>query len=329
MVENTQTPNNESGKEEAKMTTTTDKKTTFADLLRRYEQQARTPHTDAYTTALTDLATAIAYSVLKKCIATSQNKALLDVRRSIARDTAMLDNINYASANAYTMEYTADGDTEQKTVDRDLADALAKLTRQSLGGGLDLVNDAIVAILAETKKSTDASDGWLERPYTVRRLKRKVWIKVEDSADGWETVDTTPIRETYQAVRRAINASRAMQTDPRNGYTYLADIATDEESGAEDVVYRRLPKYADLGGHVVDANGKETAYTGDEQTVADMDDIVARLDLTARQTKVLQLRLCGYGKKAIATYLGISASSVATLLRRIRDRATEIGLVPD
>lgn len=329
MVENTQTPNNESGKEEAKMTTTTDKKTTFADLLRRYEQQARTPHTDAYTTALTDLATAIAYSVVKKCIDVSQNRTLIDIRRSIARDTATLDKIDYASQNAYATGYNDDGDMVQVTADRDLSSALDRLLRQTLGDGLDIVNDAVVAILDATRNADTAADGWLERPYTVRRLKRKVWIKVEDSADGWETVDTTPIRETYQAVRRAINASRAMQTDPRNGYTYIADMVADADSDNAETIYRRMPKYADIGGHVMDYNGRDTAYTADDQTAADMDDIVARLDLTARQTKVLQLRLCGYGKKAIATYLGISASSVATLLRRIRDRATEIGLVPD
>lgn len=75
--------------------------------------------------------------------------------------------------------------------------------------------------------------GFMQSPYKERRLKKKVWIKKDDSINGWETVETTPIQETYKAVRREIEHSRAMSTDARNGYSYLEDIAHDSETGEE------------------------------------------------------------------------------------------------
>lgn len=297
----------------------------FATLLTNYN----TDPTNA--TALTDLATAVAYSVLKKCIDTSQNKTLVAVRQSIARDLATLDRIAYATENATAIEYNADGERVEKIKDKDLYNALNTLCGQSFGDGLDLVNDAVVAILDETAKQRDrdpdkATD--LERPYTVRRLKRKVWIKTAESVNGWETVTTTPIQEIYKAVRRAIDQRRATQTDPRNGYTYIADISIDPETDTDTVIYRRFGKYADIGGYATDYNGKETFYTADTETVKDLDDLVAQLNLTTKQAKVLQLRQSGYGYKAISTYLGITQRAVAKTVQAIQVKAVAIGLTP-
>lgn len=297
----------------------------FATLLTDYN----TDPTNA--TALTNLATAVAYSVLKKCIDTSQNKTLVAVRQSIARDLATLDRIAYATENATAIEYNADGERVEKIKDKDLYNALNTLCGQSFGDGLDLVNDAVVAILDETAKQRDrdpdkATD--LERPYTVRRLKRKVWIKTAESVNGWETVTTTPIQEIYKAVRRAIDQSRAIQTDPRNGYTYIADISIDPETDTDTVIYRRFGKYADIGGYATDYNGKETFYTADTETVNNLDTLVASLNLTTREAKILQLRLSGYGYKAIATYMGITVDNAKRCGQRLRQKATAKGLTP-
>lgn len=317
------------------MKTTTENR--FTPLLRGYEQQAlnrqQTPEAEkAYTKALTDLATSVAYAVLKKCIDVSQNKALVQIRQSIAKDTRALEQIEYASNNAYETTYTADGESTQTVKDKDCKQALEKLCAECFGDGLDLVNDAIVAILHETTKQIEREPEQpinLERPYTVRRLRRKVWIKTADSVNGWETVETTPIQEVYKAVRRSINNSRAMQADPRNGYSYIEDYATDSESGTEERIYNRLPKYADLGGYATDFNGACTFYTVDGQTVLDIDKLVGDMNLSARQAKVLQLRLCGYGHRAIGTYLGIDHSNVVRVCRQIQVKAVEIGLNPD
>lgn len=312
-------------------TATTDtRQATFSALLERYATASVDTTTDAYATALTDLATAVAYSVLKKCIDTGYNKTLVEVRHELTRDRQTLATISHCSEHATRLTYNEDGDLTQETIDSDCKKALGDLARQTLGDGLDLVNDAILAIMQETARQTGNGETIdLERPYEVRRLKRKVFIKKEDTVNGWETVETTPIREIYKAVRRSINTSRAAATDPRNGYSYLEDMATDTETGTTETVYRRMPKYADLGGYACDFNGACTLYSVDAETVKDVDTLVTSMNLTKKQAQVLTLRQSGYGYKAIATYLGVTQRAVAKTVEAIQKKAVAIGLTPD
>lgn len=302
-------------------TATADSRKDFATVLAKFETAYTTGTGEQFTDALQEVAMAVSYSVLKKCIDVSQNEQLLDVRRSIARDKNTLNNIEYSSSKAYKTVYTADGDTERQTADASYRDAYNKLTQQTLGDGLDLVNTAIVALLEQCKKVDTSKPAFLEQPYTVRRLKKKVWIKEADSVGGWETVETTPIQEVYKAVRREIEHSRAMSTDARNGYTYLESISTDSETGTEETIYRRMAKYADLGGYATDFNGACTFYSADTATVQDTDEIIDSLELTAKQAKVLQLRMSGYGYKAIASYLGVTQRAVAKTCGLIQKKA--------
>lgn len=307
-----------------------ERQATFSALLERYASESKDTTTDAYTTALTDLATAVAYSVLKKCIDTGYNETLVEVRHELTRDKQTLTNIAHCSEYSTRLTYNEDGDMTQVTVDTDCRKALTDLARQSLGDGLDLVHEAVLAIMQETARQTASGEPVdLERPYEVRRMKRKVYIKMEDTVNGWETVETTPIREIYKAVRRAINLSRAASTDPRNGYSYIEDIATDTETGASETVYRRLPKYADLGGYACDFNGACTLYSVDAETVKDVDTLVASMNLTKKQAQVLTLRQSGYGYKAIATYLGVTQRAVAKTVEAIQKKAVAIGLTPN
>lgn len=305
--------------------TTTESRNTFADLIATYNADPRNADT------LQALATACAYSVLKKCIDTSGNTVLVKARQSIAHDTATQRRTTYANANAYETTYNADGDPVRKVKDKDLSAAFNDLCAETYGDGYDLVQDAIVAILDETAKQADRDPDQitdLARPYTVRRLKRKVWIKTAESVNGWETVTTTPIQEVYKAVRRAIQASRAVQTDPRNGYTYIDDISNDPESDADAVIYRRFGKYADIGGYIADINGKETAYTADETTAADLDMLIESLNLSKQQANIIALRLSGYGYKAIATRYGVRPDNIRNQLKRIQAKAAAAGLQP-
>lgn len=341
------------------MKTTTENKTTFADLLRRYETQAAgQTNSTAYATALTDLATAVAYSVLRKVIDPTRNAksdrpsdsginpALIALRNDLTRDRAYLARLDYATNGATRIGFNADGDPVQEVVDKDLCKAASALCRGSLGDGLDLVNDAVVCILAETEKARERAGGalpaaFMEHPYNVRRLKRKVWIKTENSVGGWETVDTTPIQEVYKAVRRSVQSSRHVQTDPRNGYTYIADLAIDPETGDGSTIYRRLAKYADMGsdgtteraagyipGQPAGLDGRPTDYSADIETVETIDKRVAAMTLTDRETTVLKYRLSGYGYKAIATAMGITIDNAKRCGRRIREKATAAGLTP-
>lgn len=307
--------------------TADERQATFSALLERYATLANTTITTVqdprkeYSDALTDLATAIAYSVLKKCIDTGYNETLVTIRYELTRDRQTQVNLAHCSEHSTRLTYNEDGDMIQETIDSDCRKALTALASQSWGDGLDLVNTAIVAILEEVEKQTVRGEKVdLEKPYTVRRLKKKVWIKSADSVNGWETVETTPIREIYKAVRRAIDTSRAAATDPRNGYSYLEELATDPESGEETTIYRRLTKYADLGGYATDYNGACTLYSVDGETVADSETLVSALNLTKRQAQALKLRESGYGYKAIATYLGIRPDSVRDIFKAIQKK---------
>lgn len=308
--------------------------TNFETLLTNFCDEYRKDSTSAkFTEVTTDLATAIAYSVIRKCLdpqaksgKTSNsgcNPQLEEVKRSIYRDTNTLKNIDYSCTEAFTTVYNEDGDRQTKTKDSDYRYAYNKLTQQTLGDGLDLVNTAIVSLLDECTKVDTTTGNFLETVYTVRKLKKKVWIKVSDSVNGWETVETSPIREVYKAVRREVANNRSLNIDPSNGYLYLEDLAKDEESNEETTVYRRLNKYTDLAGNVTDFNGAVKFETVDSGSVADYDKMTEALELTARQAQVLQLRISGYGCVAIGTYLGVKEESVRSVLQTIQKKAVE------
>lgn len=171
---------------------------------------------------------------------------------------------------------------------------------------------------------------------SVRRLSRRVYIKETDSA-AYRDDETTPAQEVYRAVRRAVQESRAVQTDPRNGYTYIEDVTAD----GLDVIFYRLQKYADLGGYAHNGQagdrlpgspagftGGSSHYTADRQTVADYNAILAKLNLTDRQAEVLRLRMQGKGYKAIANYLGVTQRAIAKTVEQVQKKAVAIGLTP-
>lgn len=227
------------------------------------------------TQELTALATAVAYSVLNKCI---------DPQRKTAADRETVSDNGYNPA-------------------------LVQLKR-----GIA----AALAILEQAAEHADPAAPWLDTPYTTRRLSRRVYIRTEDSR-AYRDETTTPIQEVYRAVRQAVQDSRATQTDPRNGYTYIED----SENGLETIYYR-LHKYADLGGYNCDGN-----YTADRQTVEDYETTAARLDLTDRQAQVLRLRMQGKGYKAIATYLGVTQRAIAKTVEQVQKKALALGLTPN
>lgn len=316
-------------------TNTTATAPAFADLLRAYENAVLTDSDTA--PALLALATATAHSVLKKCIdpqrktapekETASNNgispALVAVKRGIVADLATLEKLNTASNNATALQFNKAGDLVSIVVDKNAKKAVDRIMRETLSDGLDIVNTAVVAILEMTAEHAESGTGFMETPFETRRICRKVYIKAEDTAK-WETVTTTPIQEVYRAVRREIQNSKAVQTDPRNGYLYIEDITADPDSDKTETIYRRLQKWADLGGHTCDGH-----YTADPQTLADYETIVARLNLTERQAQVLALRMRGYGYQAIATYLGVSKNGgVYNVLLKIREKCEKLGFTP-
>lgn len=318
----------------------------FAAMLRAYETAAAT---GADTAApLYTLAAACALSVLRKCIdpqrqtATQRqtisnsglSPALSAVRRDIVADLAYLEKLTAAHNAAYVLRYNADGDMVQEVADKAAEKAAAALQGETLGDGLDLVNAAAVAILEQTADHMTAAPGWMETPYTLRRIRRRVLVRADDTA-AWEEVETTPIREVYRAIRREVQNSRAMQTDPRNGYSYIEDTAADPDSNATETIYRRLHKWADLGGYTMtghyDEHGNASRggqYTTTAAAFTDYSATLAALNLTERQATIIRLRMSGCGYQAIATHLGIREDNVRLTLRRLREKCEKVGFTP-
>lgn len=328
------------------MNTTTERKT-FEALKRDFETAYAIGD---YAAELLALATAAPVSCLNKCLdpqgktATGRDTvsnsgysaALVALRRGVYRDRALLENTAAAAERATRIEYNADGDPVTVTDNADALNALNTLIGDTLTDGIDLVQVAALALLEQSAAHADGGAGWLDKPYTVRRLARKVYIKSANSA-AYRDEETTPIQEVYRAVRRAIADSRAVQTDPRNGYVYL-DALTDDG----DTVYQRLDKWVDLGG--APCNGRDYAhvvgapaaygdggghYTADRATVESYEKALAALALTDRQMTVVSLRMRGYGYKAIASYLGVTRQAVQNTLAKIQAKCEKIGFTPE
>ena len=312
----------------------------FADLMRAYET-AYTNSND-YTNELYALATACAQSVLKKCIdpqrknATDRetvsnngrNPAMIELKNGIVRDigtpdrAGYLDNLRKAHDTATAWKYNKDGYIVTEVVDKGAEKAASALQGETLSDGIDLVNTAVVAILELSADHATTTPGWMETPYNVRRLSRKVLIKSDDSAK-WEDVETSVIREVYRTIRREVQNSRAVQADPRNGYLYIEDVTADPDSTQLETIYHRLHKWADLGGYTHDGH-----YTADVQTMTDYNDVLTALNLTDRQATIVRLRMSGYGYLAIATYMGVNVKGIKIELKRLQAKCEKVGFTP-
>ena len=322
----------------SKITTTTNGGA-FEQLLKNYEiaydnRDKSNPKSEKeFADALTELATACTYSVLKKlCNAggavkedsdktTDSAKVPRQLRATLARDINALKQLKYCLDNGTAQLIDENGNTVIKIIDKDLYNGGNKLASQTLDDGLELLHTAVIAILDETKKHN--SD--LTTEYTKHQLNKKVWIKLEDSKNGWTDTATTSIREVYKAIRREVSNNRSIQIASHK-YAYIDDIVNDGKGNTEKI-YRRLNRHTALD-EVYNSNGAVTSITADNKTVFDIDMIMDKLELSKRESQILQLRLAGYGYKAIGTYLGVKSGTAQRTMHRIQAKAIKIGLKP-
>lgn len=298
-------------KEDADSTTTDYNHSRFHTLIEEYE---RAYLQGEYAEQLNTLATAIAYSVLKKLYDPNARKGgnsgcnplMKQLSAGVTADRAMANVI--AIANAVN-------DTDGKGAD--VPDAVLKTV---MSDGSELVSTAIDAVLTQTSKYCNGNLGWMTTPVTEKKLSKRVYIRLEDSAAYAET-ETIPIKECFRAVRRQVAQSAVVKAD-KSKYMYIADMVGGVEGLPLETVYYRLGKYADIGGYESDIYGRNTArYTADKQTAEDMRELLTALELTAQQLQLLELRLRGYGYKAIATYLGVTPQAIQNRLKKIQAKA--------
>lgn len=184
----TQTTNGQTTQTESK----TDSRATFDSVKRTFET-AYASGTD-YTAPLMDLSTAIAYSVLNKCIDPQRktakdresvsdsgiNPALVDLKRGISADRAALSRLSYCADVATRTTYNADGDRVEQIADRDAYNELNRLANDTLSDGLDLVNTAALPFW-NRQANTRQRRGMAGQAHTVRRLSKRVYIRMDDA----------------------------------------------------------------------------------------------------------------------------------------------------
>ncbi len=306
----------------------------FNSLKREFER-AYFAKPDNFSDILINLATALTTSCVNKCLdpqrgtATERetvsnngfNHAMEELRRGIYADSKLLANTARTAAKSTKIRFKKNGSMVTEINDKAANKALSSLLQKTLSDGNDLVNTAAMALLEQAERHAINGEQWLDKPYTVRRLSKKVYIRMDDSA-AYKDVETTPMREAFRAVRKAIETSRAIQADPRNGYMYIEDAIPDGTDGM-DSIYYRMSKYCDIGGYNNDGN-----YTADKQSAVDYYDVLKKLGLSDTQLSVVTLRMRGYGMKAIATYLGVKRTTVQSALKRVQAKCESIGFTP-
>ena len=290
-----------------------------------YRQRQQTAWTEATDTART-LANIIAASVCKKCDNVAASDMTRQLRTSRTQDVRRMEEAADRIAAEVKHTVTQEGDTEEEYTNN-YAD-VAAVVFDTLFDGVDLYHTAFETILSEGADGIDFS-------FIERILDKRVSIRMADSA-AWKEVETTAGQRAFRAVRALIEDSRAAIDN--NRYCYLSEIVKDTDSGteaeaAEAILYHRLPKYfaqmdttQDSGYSVhplpvtVSNTDAEEAQTLCEQAAASL---AEQFKLSAQQKDVLAFLFMGYGRQAIATFIGMRKDGVKMQTKRIRQKVTD------
>ena len=225
-------------------------------------------------------------------------KLMRELSAAMARDLRHLDNLRGSEAESVPVDYV-------------------------LSDGADLAQTAALALWEAYESTPDHAPGWVERTYTIRAIRQRVFtIQGEDKA-LFVDKETTPIQEAYRATRRAIEDARAVTVDPSSPFVYVEDTREDVETGEAVEVYTRCPRFTDLGGYETDANGAETVYTAGAHDLRNYAALRASLDLNARQAAVLRMREQGASLAEIAQALKIQPAHVTRTVQQIRAKASK------
>lgn len=288
-----------------------------------------------YNNALNSLSQMIVYSTLNKTIDPQRKKQniqhvsnngyntqVVALKNSLYHDISILDNIETSQSNSEKDILNSKGDVQKIISDKTLHDGFIRILDENITDAYDLVQVAKLEILEQCNNALvdDTQLGFMEVPYTYNTLSKKVVIKKDDSKAQKEVV-TTPIQQVYRKVSQYIRDNKSLQIDPCNMYTY---IALDDTTDTDNRQYRRLEKFSDLGGYTTsDIFNCTPLYTADNSTIDDIEILIEKLELTARQTQVLNLRLKGYGNTAIASYLGVSLHAIEKTQQAIQKKAID------
>lgn len=290
-----------------------------------------------YNNALNSLSQMIVYSTLNKTIDPQRkkqdmqhvsnsgyNSQIVALKNSLYHDISILDNIETSQNDSEKNIINTKGDVKKVILDRTMHDGFIKILDENITDAYDLVQTAKLEILEQCNSNLvdDTQVGFMEAPYTYTTLSKKVVIKKDDSKAQKEVV-TTPIQQVYRKVSQYIRDNKSLQIDPHNMYTYV-ELSTDNVDSASDRQYRRLEKFSDIGGYTTtDIFSCTPLYTADNSTIDDIETLIEKLELTARQAQILDLRLKGYGNTAIASYLGVTLHAIEKNQQAIQKKAID------
>ena len=276
--------------------------------------------------AIYELGKAVAFSIVSKLVDpqkttapkretvsdSGQNPMMLQLRKELVMDTKLVEALTVALNGEYNEEYSKNGDISveyNEDDDRIINERQADV----FGDGLDLVHESIVAILEQFKKGEDRDRFDFDEVISIEKPTKRVRISADDIIVN-KTVESKPIVEAYRSVRRYVQNNGSVKISPNSKYTYIEDEKYENESGME-AIYRRSRKYADVGG--MTCNNLYTATESDFSESDELESIIDGLNLTARQMEVLELRLRGYGVRAVADKLKVRVSAVQKTLAQI------------
>ena len=276
-----------------------------------------------YASELMTLAKVISLSVLATVIDPQRHTATKQARVSNSGQQKNLIQIksdilfqfnNFSMAEQLSKGtqgyYTASGDYETKT-DKETSEAI-KQALKPFGDGMDLYNETACVILEYMAKQ-DRNTASLDHKWNEEQLSKKVYIQ-DYTSKATKMVECVAIVEIYRAIRRYIEQSRAIKDTSIYGYDII-----NEDSAELNRLYFRAGKYSTI-------NDERGASLEQFKTIEELE---RKIDLTPRQKIILDLRLQGYGYKAICTKLGISVSSLRTHLKRVQENCIAIGFTPN
>lgn len=289
-------------------------------------------------TTLHTLSKAIAFSVIKKLIQVSADKVMIQMRNETVRNINLLDNLAYYTINGTSAHYDKNGNIKCEIIDEEYNKAVKEVLADSISQGMDIVNQATLLIIAELETILSKSDnkpltiGFMGEPYESRKTNGKTFVVNGKKSVEWSTVEIIPIVNVFRGVRQYIQGNKSIKA-LTNGYSYIESLSFDSESDEVEKIYYRLQKYADLGSAVHDFNGKETAYTTDENGYKEYKKSLANLidkgNLSQKHIDFIQCRLCGKSLKDTADKIGISLRSVERLQAELQIIAVSVGYGTD
>lgn len=249
--------------------------------------------------------------------------------RMLAREHNVNETVGYLVQRdklGYIESYVPKSYSEDGTIDENSetqADAVKASMNECIDDGYEVLQEARLAIIAETKHSIETFGTIdLKKEYTVKEINHRAYARKEDFCKAIKERDTTGVKNMYLSVSRSITDGRATnaQSKPEVLVPFgLTDTETGDDIG-EVFLRRKLNTATRAEG------AAETLIPDNETDTETVFDIMDRANLSKQQRKIIEMRLQGYGRKAIATAMHVKLGSVNVQLKRIGEKLYNIGI---